>query len=147
MDDQGDVVLTPNNSTHPLVEVRTEWTREDPAVAATSGERGVAKAQSGAKPTPRLTLQLVSPPRAVAVKTEERRDHRVPVQYRDGGTSYGIVDVAGPERVSGGQWEEGGPYAREYFRCVRKDGTLVWLYRDTVSIHRPAEWFLHGWWD
>ncbi len=132
MDDQGDVVLTPNNSAHPLLDQRTEWKREDPAVAATSGERGVAKAQSGAKPTPRLTLQLVTPPRAVVVKTAERRDHHIPIQYRDNGTSYAIVDAAGPERVSGGQWEEGGPYAREYFRCVREDGTLVWLYRDAA---------------
>ncbi|MDE3129437.1 MAG: hypothetical protein KGL38_15620, partial [Gemmatimonadota bacterium] len=145
MDDQGDVVLTPVNSAHPLVDARTEWTREDPAVAATSGERGVAKAQSGAKPTPRLTLQLVSPPRPVSVRTEERRDHQVPVQYRDHGTSYAIVDAAGPERVSGGQWEEGGPYAREYFRCVREDGMLVWLYRDAARA--ADDWHLHGWWD
>jgi impB/mucB/samB family C-terminal domain len=150
MDDQGDVVLTPRNSAHPLVDVRTAWTREDPAVAARSGERGVAKAQSGAKPTPRLTLQLVTPPRAVAVKTAARRDHLVPVQYRDGGTSYVIVDVAGPERVSGGQWEEGGPYAREYFRCVREDGMLVWLYRDAATAGLsvcPSAWYFHGWWD
>ncbi len=146
MDDQGDVVLTPENSAHPLVDARTKWRREDPAVAAASGERGAAKAQreGGAKPTPRLTLQLVTPPRRIAVKTAERRDHQVPVQYRDSGISYAIVDAAGPERVSGGQWEEGGPYAREYFRCVREDGTLVWLYRDAVQ--HPT-WFLHGWWD
>ncbi|HEU4990559.1 MAG TPA: hypothetical protein VFT41_12300 [Gemmatimonadaceae bacterium] len=135
MDDQGDVVLTPKNSAHPLVDQRTAWTREDPAVAAASGERGAAKAQrgNGATPTPRLTLQLVTPPRAVAVRTAERRDHQVPVQYRDNGRSYAIVDAAGPERVSGGQWEEGGPYAREYFRCVREDGTLVWLYKDAMK--------------
>ncbi len=170
MDDQGDVVLTPKNSAHPLVDARTEWTREDPAVAATSGERGVARAQraGGARPTPHLTLQLVTPPRRVSVKTAERRDHRVPVHYRDAGKSYAIVDAAGPERVSGGQWEEGGPYAREYFRCVREDGMLVWLYRDAarssvavsseLAAHssRPSvgsssqlaiRWFLHGWWD
>jgi len=138
MDDQGDVVLTPKNSAHPLVDARTEWTREDPAVAATSGERGVARAQraGGARPTPHLTLQLVTPPRRVSVKTAERRDHRVPVHYRDAGKSYAIVDAAGPERVSGGQWEEGGPYAREYFRCVREDGMLVWLYRDAANQQR-----------
>ncbi len=171
MDDQGDVVLTPRNSAHPLVDARTEWRREDPAVAAASGERGAAKGQNRVKPTPRLTLQLVSPPRPVSVCTAERRDHHVPVQYRDAGTSYAIVDAAGPERVSGGQWEEGGPYAREYFRCVREDGTLVWLYRDAarsvgaavavsseLSTHgsQPSvgassqlavRWFLHGWWD
>lgn len=145
MDDQGDVVLTPVNSAHPLVDARTAWTREDPAVAAASGERGVAKAQSGAKPVPRLTLQLVSPPRPVSVRTENRRDHQVPIQYRDRGDTYKIVDAAGPERVSGGQWEEGGPYAREYFRCVREDGTLVWLYRDAARA--ADDWHLHGWWD
>ena len=33
----------------------------------------------------------------------------------------------GPDRISGGQWDA--PYAREYFRCVREDGVLVWLFR------------------
>ena len=141
MDDQGDVVLTPTNSAHPLVDARTAWTREDPAVAAESGARGVVRAQRKEQPTPRLTLQLLSPPRAVSVDTNTRRDHQVPVRYRDERIWYSIVNAAGPERISGGQWEV--PYAREYFQCIREDGVLVWLYRDA----RGESWYFHGWWD
>jgi protein ImuB len=52
-----------------------------------------------------------------------------------------VRTAAGPDRVSGGQWEDG--YAREYFRALGEDGTLVWLYRDGVD----GGWYLHGWWD
>jgi len=78
--------------------------------------------------------------RRVAVTTKRRRDHQLPVQYRDK-QWMGITSAAGPDRVSGGQWSE--PYAREYFRCVTDDGMMVWLYRDA----RSDEWYLHGWWD
>jgi protein ImuB len=142
MDDQGDVALVPGNTAHPLVDARTTWRREDPAAIAASGAAGVARGERRQVPSPQLVLQLVTPPRAVAVDTVARRDHRVPVRYRDGRTWHGIVDAAGPERVSGGQWEV--PYAREYFRCVREDGTLVWLYHDARA---QGQWYLHGWWD
>jgi DNA-binding MurR/RpiR family transcriptional regulator len=52
-----------------------------------------------------------------------------------------IGTAAGPDRISGGQWDE--PFAREYFRCVRNDGVLLWLFRDA----REDAWYLHGWWD
>ena len=87
-----------------------------------------------------------------------RRDHQVPIRYRDVRTSAGrdtavdvgppadgrwhqLVHVAGPDRVSGGVWEEA--YAREYFRATSVDGALVWLFRDA----RRDAWYLHGWWD
>ena len=35
------------------------------------------------------------------------------------------------------------PFAREYFRCVTEEGTLIWMYREAMS----REWYLHGWWD
>jgi hypothetical protein len=92
------------------------------------------------KAGPQLTLQLLSPPRRIVVTTTRRRDHDVPVRYRDGKTWYAVVESAGPDRVSGGQWDTA--YAREYFRCVREDGMLVWLYRGGET-----EWHLHGWWD
>jgi hypothetical protein len=87
-----------------------------------------------------LTLQLLETPRPVLVETVERRDHVLPVRYRDG-TWRAIVTAAGPERVSGGQWESA--YAREYYRCVTAQGGLVWLFRDGCE----EEWYLHGWWD
>ncbi len=109
--------------------------------------------------TAALTLQLLRQPRAVLVETVLRRDHQVPIRYRDvrashdrdvAGADVGppadgrwrqLVDVAGPDRVSGGVWEEA--YAREYFRATTTDGALVWLFRDA----RRDAWYLHGWWD
>ena len=131
-DDQGDVVVTPENSEHPLLEQRTKW------AARTS-----RASRSTIKPQPALTLQLLPSPKVVTVDTESRRDHEVPVRYLDGNEWHDIVEAAGPDRVSGGQWSSS--YAREYFRCVREDGMMVWLFRG--SQQQAKDWFLHGWWD
>ena len=88
-----------------------------------------------------LTLQLLAEPRRIRVETVARRDHHVPVRYRDGRGVRELVTAAGPDRVSGERW--GDAYAREYFRCVTADGVLVWLFRDV----RSDEWYLQGWWD
>jgi len=88
-----------------------------------------------------LTLQLLAEPRRIRVETVARRDHHVPVRYRDGRGVHELVTAAGPDRVSGERW--GDAYAREYFRCVTADGVLVWLFRDA----RTDEWYLQGWWD
>jgi hypothetical protein len=138
LDDQGAVVVTPRNTQHPLIDRRTEWISQEPAQASARIQlrERVVKATAA----PRLTLQLLPEPRRVAVQTKRRRDHELPVQYRDKHWMK-IVSAAGPDRVSGGQWSE--PYAREYFRCVTDDGMMVWLYRDA----REDSWYLHGWWD
>jgi protein ImuB len=138
LDDQGSVVVTPRNNKHPLIDRRTEWVSQEPAQASARIQlrERVVKATAA----PRLTLQLFAEPRRVAVTTKRRRDHQVPVQYRDKEWMT-ITSAAGPDRVSGGQW--GDPYAREYFRCVTDDGMMVWLYRDA----RSDEWYVHGWWD
>jgi hypothetical protein len=138
LDDQGAVVVTARNSQHPLIDRRTEWISQEPAQASARiqlRERAVK-----ATAAPRLTLQLFPEPRRVAVKTKRRRDHDLPIEYRDREWMK-IVSAAGPDRVSGGRWNE--PYAREYFRCVTDDGMMVWLYRDA----REDAWYLHGWWD
>jgi protein ImuB len=138
LDDQGAVVVTPRNNQHPLIDRRTEWVSQEPAQASARIQlrERVVKATAA----PRLTLQLFAEPRRVAVTTKTRRDHQVPVQYRDKEWMT-ITSAAGPDRVSGGQWGE--PYAREYFRCVTDAGMMVWLYRDA----RSDEWYVHGWWD
>lgn len=138
LDDQGAVVVTPRNSQHPLIDRRTEWISQEPAQASARIQlrERVVKATAD----PRLTLQLLPEPRRIAVTTKRRRDHQMPVQYRDK-QWMAIISAAGPDRVSGGQWAE--PYAREYFRCVTDDGMMVWLYRDA----REDAWYLHGWWD
>src|SRR3954466_15368221 len=138
LDDQGAVVVTPRNTQHPLIDRRTEWVSQEPAQASARIQlrERVVKATAA----PRLTLQLFADPHRVAVTTKRRRDHQVPVQYRDK-EWMAITSAAGPDRVSGGQWTE--PYAREYFRCVTDDGGMVWLFKDG----RTEEWFIHGWWD
>jgi hypothetical protein len=138
LDDQGSVVVTPRNTQHPLIDRRTEWVSQEPSQASARIQlkEKVVKATAA----PRLTLQLLPEPRRVAVTTKQRRDHQMPVQYRDKEWMT-IVSAAGPDRVSGGQWTE--PYAREYFRCVTEDGMMVWLFRDA----REDGWYVHGWWD
>jgi hypothetical protein len=135
---QGDVIVEPEVTEHPLPEVRTSFVAERPAewVTARKPEPGADDLrQSGA-----LTLQLLPTPREVLVETVRRRDHIVPIRYRDEQWKQ-LVTAAGPDRISGGRWEES--YAREYFRAVTVDGLLVWLYRDA----RTDRWYLHGWWD
>jgi hypothetical protein len=138
LDDQGAVVVTPRNTQHPLIDRRTEWISQEPAQASARIQlrERVVKATAA----PRLMLQLLPEPRQVAVKTRRRRDHELPVEFRDK-EWMPIISAAGPDRVSGGRWTE--PYAREYFRCVTDDGMMVWLYRDA----REDAWYLHGWWD
>ena len=145
-DDQGDVVVTPENSEHPLLELRTTWrTRSGGQVDGWTGgqavpETGLPVHRSTGQP---ITLQLLPTPKTVTVDTTPRRDHVVPIRYLDDNEWHDIVEVAGPDRVSGGQWSDA--YAREYFRCVREDGMMVWLFRGAQQ--QSADWFLQGWWD
>jgi hypothetical protein len=138
-DDHGELIVAPMLTRHPLADVRTRWAALSDNVEMVSTATATTLNDAAAGMDPRLTLQLLPTPRVVAVATQPRRDHEVPVRYRDEEGWHDLVDIAGPDRVSGGQWDA--PYAREYFRCVRGDGTLVWLYRGT------GQWYLHGWWD
>jgi protein ImuB len=112
----------------------------NPAASRDGSPETEVDAQTTPGPVAGLTLQLLKEPRPVLVETVARRDHVLPVRYRDGSWRQ-LHTAAGPERLSGGQWEAA--YAREYYRCVAVDGLLVWLYRDG----RDGQWYLHGWWD
>ena len=143
-DDQGDVVVTPESSQHPLVEERTTWKRRDGGLEAwKAGGMENTRHPTSNPPTLNLTLQLLPTPKTVTVDTEPRRDHEVPVRYLDNNEWHDIVEAAGPDRVSGGHWAAS--YSREYFRCVREDGMMVWLFRGGAQ--QTTDWFLHGWWD
>ena len=135
LDDQGAVIVVPSNSSHPLLEKRTKWMVQEPSHAARAHMVKETRAD------PQLTLQLFSEPRRITVKTVRRRDHDLPVKYRDTDAWILVEAAAGPDRVSGEQWDN--PFAREYFRCVTEEGTLIWIYREGKS----GEWFLQGWWD
>jgi protein ImuB len=154
---QGPVLVEPDANGHPLPErrsafgpaeradarERSPWRgevkgwrrRRDPPMRTALSEDGRAPVSAAG-----FTLQLLREPRHVLVETIMRRDHIVPVRYRDG-TWRALLTAAGPDRISGGQWESA--YAREYYRCVDGNGLLVWIYRDG----RDGEWYLHGWWD
>jgi hypothetical protein len=173
-DDQGEVVVEAVNSEHPLLELRTQWKARGTAGAdglrlGSSGLRDATRAlrarsddsrakrrahsttHADPRPSTRspqsgkaaLTLQLLPSPKIVTVDTERRRDHEIPTRYLDGNEWHDIVEAAGPDRVSGGQ--RNADYSREYFRCVREDGMMVWLFRGAKQ--QTSDWFLHGWWD
>lgn len=135
LDDQGAVIVVPSNTRHPLLERRTSWMIQEPAHAAHTHVVRETPAE------PKFTLQLFQSPRPISVRTAKRRDHDLPVKFRDTEGWILLESAAGPDRVSGGQWEES--YTREYFRCVTEEGTLIWIFRDASS----DEWFIHGWWD
>lgn len=139
MDDQGAIAVEPENSAHPLLDRRTAWT----SVSATRVmERAHVYAASLSRSgESALTLQLLPEPRRISVATFRRRGDEIPRKYRDEAKTYDIVEAAGPDRVSGGRWDDA--YTRDYFRCVVEEGGLVWLYCD----RRSGAWYLHGWWD
>jgi protein ImuB len=135
LDDQGAVIVVPSNSQHPLLEKRTKWQIQEPSHAAR------AHMVKEVRRDPQLTLQLFPEPRRILVKTARRRDHDLPIKYRDNQDWVLVESAAGPDRVSGEQWEK--PFAREYYRCVTEDGTMVWIYREATD----GTWYLHGLWD
>ena len=135
LDDQGAVIVVPSNSQHPLLEKRTKWQIQDPSHAAR------AHMVKEVRRDPQLTLQLFPEPRRILVKTARRRDHDLPIKYRDNQDWVLVESAAGPDRVSGEQWDK--PFAREYYRCVTEDGTMVWIYREATD----GAWYLHGLWD
>lgn len=135
LDGLGPVVVTPEASAHPLADARTAWRPMAPDAAAATGTPVAAVAG--------LTLQLLSEPQPIVVRSRPRRDHLLPLAYREGRHWQPLVESAGPDRVSG---EHGGEaFAREYFRCVTGAGRLLWLFRDVRG--ETAGWYLHGWWD
>jgi protein ImuB len=137
LEDQGAVMAEPVAGLHPLVEERGEYRPVSLSEAVPVASSAVEAA--GEEPVG-LTLQLLDEPRKVVVESVRRRDHQLPVRYRDG-RWHVVVNAAGPDRVSGGQWDQS--YAREYYRVVTSEGALVWLFRDAGR----DLWYLHGWWD
>lgn len=135
VDRHGPLLVEPETCRHALVERQSRWRAREPAEAS-----AVPTPEGGS--CPRLALQLLREPRPIEVKLLPRRDHRVPVGYRHDGRWRRITAAAGPDRVSGGQWEES-LYAREYFRCSTEEGSLLWIFRDAL---RDA-WYVQGWWD
>ncbi len=138
------VLVEPRSNAHPLPERRVAWDPVDPfRQHGVQPARGRGKGPGAGTPTegPHLSLSLLSEPLPIDVETGGGSDRGAPLRYRDRAGWNRVITAAGPDRISGGQWEEA--YAREYFRCVNEEGALVWLFRDA----RRGAWFLHGWWE
>lgn len=147
LDDRQATIVGLARTEHPRLEDRAQWrARELGDVLREQGASGRSRA-------PSLSLQLLPRARPIAVQTTERRDHRVPVSYRDNRaeqrkgraprvSEVTVLTTVGPDRISGGA-EVGKLYARDYYQCVTDDGLLVLLYRDALA----GQWYLHGWWD
>ncbi len=130
--------VAPETDAHPAIERRGGWKRQaltEVANAHRGGGGGEGRARG-------LSLQLLSEPRRIIVETKRRRDHEVPTRLRDRSGWREVAHAAGPDRISGGQWE-GSAYAREYYRCVTGGGVPLWVYRDALE----GGWYLQGWWD
>lgn len=134
--DGGTAVVQPETTAHPLAAARSSWQPISPAEAI-----GASAEPRPEPPVPALVFRHLSTPRRVGVRPRIRRDHLMPISYRDGSRWATVREAAGPNRVSGGH--DGEPFAREYWRCVDEKGRLLWLYRDALA----ECWYLHGWWE
>jgi protein ImuB len=139
---QPDVLVRLRSDAHPLVERRSEWepTGDVEAVHPLPGGSGAGTTETSRRHG--LTLQLLPEPRRIRVETTTRRDHALPARLLDRVVWRDVITAAGPDRISGGQWENA-LYAREYYRCITEEGTPLWIYRDG----REGSWYLAGYWD
>lgn len=141
----GPLFVAPELVPHPLPERRTRWREREPEEAVGAAKQESGEAQERGSEGSALTLQLLREPRRIAVEVRVERGRVVPARYLDlarGREWYVLVTAAGPERVSGGRWEEGA-YAREYFRCITETGRMLWLFRNATE----DTWYLQGVWD
>lgn len=166
MDDMGDVVFSPENTNHPLVDSRTTWNVLSPgnmeyekrfvnkskasdrvlnhvneSALVVGNSKNSGEAADVHNHSLALTLQLFQAPVRISVNTEHKYGRLMPSSYWNAGRQHIVIDAAGPDIIDGGWW--GDRYSREYYRCVNDMGVLVWIYRDV----RSETWYLQGWWD
>ena len=113
------------------------WREEAAAIAAFSSrnDRQTATAKPNA---PTLTIRRRRPPEAIEVLMG--RDQ--PTALRGKETTARILVAAGPYRLSGEWWDDGG-WAREYWNVHASDGAVYRIHQDQKS----GQWFLDGYFD
>ncbi len=132
--DQGSVVVTPDNSRHPVLQRRTRWLEQPPALVWARPQLAPGDTE------PRLALHLFSEAEPVEVDVTDRRGFPAPLRYRARDGVHELVAASGPDCVSGGAWETA--YAWELYCGVRTDGEIVLLARDA----RADAWQVMGHW-
>jgi protein ImuB len=113
------------------------WREEVVAVAPFSGWDD-HHGNPGKASTPTLTIRRRRPPEAIEVLMG--RDE--PTALRGKETTARILVAAGPYRLSGEWWNDGG-WAREYWNVHASDGAVYRIHRDQQS----GQWFLDGHFD
>jgi hypothetical protein len=171
-EEQGDVVVIPENSAHPLVERRTTWVgQQDPMPVKRPRKKRpprpparvrelpndsppppAAPDAEGTFPAPSLLTDAPAPdsrltlyllPTPRTIETHtEERRDHMMPTAYRDGGAWYKVLSSAGPDRVSGE-RWGEAYAREYFRCIVDDGGMVWLYRDG----KTDGWFIHGWWD
>jgi protein ImuB len=85
-------------------------------------------------------LRLLPQPRPlkVIVMPCEALDGK-PVSFTDAGTAHRLVNVRGPERITG-EWWTGQWKTRDYYDVLDTAGGRYWIFR----VGETRRWFLHG---
>ncbi len=138
LDKQGDAVVIPRRTEHPLPERRIAWL---PDLSGQVAEPDTGHLSLSGTITPRLTLQQPTAMQRVEVTLTTRREALLPTGYRDNRVYHEFTTTVGPDRISGGFGAE--RFERDYYTGIRGDGVMVLLYRNLAV----DEWILAGWWD
>jgi protein ImuB len=131
-----DVVVTPSARDGYTPERSGNWREEKESFSAAATPRFSTRRASGAvKPATESVLRLLESPERVDVDGDD-----APRRIFWRGRALTILDVVGPERLSGDWWNDG--YSRDYWRCQSDEefGELV-LYHDAEG------WWVQGWYD
>ncbi|MHB1330085.1 MAG: hypothetical protein ACYC2K_17945, partial [Gemmatimonadales bacterium] len=97
LDKQGDAVVTPRRTEHPLPERRVAWVPDLSGHVAEPQDVTLSETIA-----PRLTLQQPTAMQRVEVTTTTRREALIPTGYRDNRLYHEFATTVGPDRVSGG---------------------------------------------
>jgi protein ImuB len=130
----GDGQQKANLPLSPSLVRRGELSNGDSSPLSKGGRQG----GSALIPAMPIALRAVRPPRAVEVFCERDR----PGFVRGEGFAGRVVQAAGPWRVHGEWWSDGG-YARDYYDAQLSDGCVYRLFCDL----RTQGWFVEGVYD
>ncbi|MFN3200660.1 MAG: hypothetical protein ACE366_19840 [Bradymonadia bacterium] len=130
-----DAVVTPQQSADPRPERRGRW--QVVQAAPTAPFSSLQAAAQQATPPARLRRRVQAP-----IAIEVQVEHERPVSIRRPGEHWRRCIATGPERISGGWWDDDA-FAREDWHVRTTDQGVLWISRDA----RTGRWWWRGWID